>query len=170
MNEHQQTGRTTRMIEDARRLATEEHRAVYIIVSSPREQTRIRALVGEPDHGIRVEIADTIKDFDWIDLHIPGSRTSSRQAFLDAVGASTFVVSSGPVRYGSVVLPDADVITELTGRGQVFRTDLADEACRVNPAKIGPDADDKAGGCDNIRITIPIAGPLQIAYWRDADE
>jgi hypothetical protein len=38
-----------------------------------------------------------------------GSRTSSRRA-LDAVGASVFVVSSGPRKYGSVVLPDADII------------------------------------------------------------
>jgi hypothetical protein len=99
-----------------------------------------------------------------------GSRTSSRQDFLDAVGASTFVVSSGPVRYGSVVLPDADVITELTGRGQVFRTALDDEACRVNPAKIGPDADDKAGGCDNIRITILATESPQLQYWLDAED
>ena len=87
-----------------------------------------------------------------------GSRTSSRQAFLDAVDADTFIVSSGPMRYGSVILPDADVIAELESRGEVFRTDLDDEACRVNPAKIGPDAEDKAGGCDNIRIIISSTG------------
>jgi len=99
-----------------------------------------------------------------------GSRPSCRQAFLNAVAASAFLVSSGPVRYGSVVLPDADVIDELAGRGQVFRTDLDDEACRVNPEKIGPDADDKAGGCDNIRITIPATGSPQVEFWRGAED
>src|SRR5437660_11053518 len=51
-----------------------------------------------------------------------GSKTSSRKAFLDAVGASTFIVSAGPTKYGSVVLPDQEVITELSLRGTVFRT------------------------------------------------
>jgi competence protein ComEC len=55
-----------------------------------------------------------------------GSRTSSRTALLDAVGASVFVVSSGPTRYGSVTLPDADVIAELDARGDLFRTDNDD--------------------------------------------
>ena len=44
-----------------------------------------------------------------------GSRTSSRTAFLDAVGASVFVVSSGPLKYGTVVLPDADVVSPRHG-------------------------------------------------------
>jgi len=47
-----------------------------------------------------------------------GSRTSSRRALLDAVGASVFVVSSGPTKYGTVVLPDADIITELHRGGR----------------------------------------------------
>jgi competence protein ComEC len=42
-----------------------------------------------------------------------GSITSSRTAFLDAVGANTFIVSSGPTKYGSVTLPDSEIITEL---------------------------------------------------------
>jgi beta-lactamase superfamily II metal-dependent hydrolase len=35
-----------------------------------------------------------------------GSKTSSRKAFLDAVGACTFIVSSGPKKYGPVTRPD----------------------------------------------------------------
>jgi hypothetical protein len=50
-------------------------------------------------------------------------------------------VSSGPTKYGSVVLPDADIIAELPSRGQVFRTDTNDVACESNPSKIGPDND-----------------------------
>jgi len=74
-----------------------------------------------------------------------GSRTSSRRALLDAVGASVFVVSSGPTKYGTVVLPDGDTISELQSRGQVFRTDPNDVACAANPSKIGPDNDGRAG-------------------------
>ncbi|HXJ14386.1 MAG TPA: MBL fold metallo-hydrolase [Candidatus Limnocylindrales bacterium] len=98
-----------------------------------------------------------------------GSKTSSRRAFLDAVGASVFIVSAGPTKYGSVVLPDQVVIDELTSRGRVFRTDLNDTTCGSNTAKIGPDADGKAGGCDNVRAVISLSGDLQIDYWRGAD-
>ena len=83
-----------------------------------------------------------------------GSRTSSRKDFLDAVQASTYVISSGPKKYGSVVLPDAIVATELDARGDLYRTDLNDTACASEASKIGPDNDGKAGGCDNIRITL----------------
>jgi competence protein ComEC len=97
-----------------------------------------------------------------------GSMTSSREVFLDAVNPTFAIVSSGPTSFGSssVVLPDAVVITELESRAQVFRTDASDSACAVNPAKIGPDADGKPGGCDNIRVVIPGSGPLQVGIWR----
>jgi competence protein ComEC len=83
-----------------------------------------------------------------------GSRTSSRKAFLDAVQADTYIISSGPKKYGSVVLPDAIVITELDARGDIYRTDRDDAACATDTSKIGPDNDGKAGGCDNIRMTL----------------
>ena len=94
-----------------------------------------------------------------------GSKTSSRRALLDAVGASVFIVSSGPTKYGSVTLPDSEVITELASRGQVFRTDTDDQACAQNTAKIGSDNDDRAGGCDNIRVVISDSSPLQVSVW-----
>jgi len=83
-----------------------------------------------------------------------GSRTSSRKGFLDAVQASTFIISSGPTKYGSVTLPDQIVVDELNARGDVFRTDRDDIACASDSSKIGPDADNEAGGCDNIRIML----------------
>jgi competence protein ComEC len=98
-----------------------------------------------------------------------GSKTSSRRAFLDAVGASTFIVSSGPMKYGSVTLPDQEVITELSSRGHVFRTDANDQACAMNPAKIGPDADGRAGGCDNIRVVMSDSSPIQVSVWHGSD-
>jgi hypothetical protein len=98
-----------------------------------------------------------------------GSRTSSRRALLDAVGASVFVVSSGPTKYGSVVLPDDDIISELQSRGQVLRTDTNDAACAVNPSKIGPDNDGHAGGCDNIRLVIGGTPVVQTTVFHGAD-
>jgi competence protein ComEC len=98
-----------------------------------------------------------------------GSKTSSRTALLDAVGATIFIVSSGPTKYGPVTLPDPEVIAELSSRGQVFRTDLNDATCAMNPAKIGPDADGHAGGCDDIRIVISDAAAPQVTVWHGQD-
>lgn len=98
-----------------------------------------------------------------------GSKTSSRTKFLGAVGAQIFIVSAGPTKYATVVLPDAEVVTELERRGQVFRTDLANDACAMSPDKVGPDADGKAGGCDNVLVTIPANGPVSAEYRRVSD-
>jgi len=98
-----------------------------------------------------------------------GSRTSSRRAFLDAVGASVFVVSSGPMRYGTVTLPDQDIVAELSARGTVFRTDVADATCEANPAKIGPDNDGRAGGCHNVRVVIGGTPAVQASVFQAVD-
>ena len=98
-----------------------------------------------------------------------GSMSSSRVRFLDAVGAQIFIISSGPKRYGSVILPDQQVLNELQARGPVWRTDFDDNACRTDTAKIGPDADGKAGGCDNILVRIPPTGDLVVNYERVND-
>jgi competence protein ComEC len=99
-----------------------------------------------------------------------GSKTSSRTAFLDAVSASTFVVSSGPTKYGSVVLPDPEVIAALTARGAVLRTDLDDSACRTSSEKVGDDADGRAGGCSNIRLTIGPGSSVVGSIWVGDEE
>ncbi len=99
-----------------------------------------------------------------------GSKTSSRAAFLDEVRATMYVVSSGPKRYGSVTLPDNDVIEELERRGAVWRTNVSDSACATFDRKIGPDADGRAGGCDNVRIEISADGHFSATYFRPADE
>jgi hypothetical protein len=72
---------------------------------------------------------------------------------------------SHSVSYGTVVLPDADMITELQVRGQVFRTDTNDAACGISPSKIGPDNDRHAGGCDNIRLVIGARRPCRHRYF-----
>jgi hypothetical protein len=58
---------------------------------------------------------------------------------------------------------------ELRRRGTVWRTDIYDAGCAANPAKIGPDNDGKAGGCDNVRIVIDRAGRISGSYNRAAD-
>ena len=98
-----------------------------------------------------------------------GSKTSSRTRFLDAVGAKTFIVSAGPTKYATVVLPDAEIIAELDRRGLVFRTDLEDDSCVMSPDKVGPDADGKAGGCDNVLVTIRANKPVSTEYRRVSD-
>jgi beta-lactamase superfamily II metal-dependent hydrolase len=94
-----------------------------------------------------------------------GSMTSSRAAFLDAIGASTFVISSGPTQYGAVVLPDSVVVAELASRGSVFRTDLNDDTCGHNPLKVGEPEDGRPGGCDNVQILISGDGQVTVEYW-----
>lgn len=98
-----------------------------------------------------------------------GSKTSSRAAFLDAVGASTFIVSTGPTKYATVTLPDAEVIAEFEGRGLVFRTDIEDADCMLSDDKIGPDGDGKAGGCDNILVKLNADSVIHAEYRREAD-
>lgn len=97
-----------------------------------------------------------------------GSLSASRSAFLDAVGADTFIISSGPTKYDSVVLPDDEIITELTSRGNVYRTD-DDIACGTKVGKIGTDNDNKPGGCSNIRTTISNDGTIKTSYWLEPD-
>jgi len=98
-----------------------------------------------------------------------GSKSSSRAAFVDAVGAKIFVISSGPKRYGRVTLPDAAVVQEFVDRGTLWRTDFDDPHCRIDIAKIGTDNDDRAGGCDNILVRVPASGPLLVNYERIHD-
>lgn len=101
-----------------------------------------------------------------------GSLTSSRTAFLDAVGASIYAISSGPYPYHRVRLPDAEIVSELEQRGQVLRTDREDgfrleddaRACEMRNRKVGPDADEMPGGCDNILIDIGPDGSIRAGY------
>lgn len=98
-----------------------------------------------------------------------GSKTSSRKKFLDAVGAKTFVVSAGPTKYATVVLPDQEIIAEREKLGQVFRTDLEDSSCLMSPDKVGTDSDGKPGGCDNVLVKIPASKSISVNYRRISD-
>ncbi len=92
-----------------------------------------------------------------------GSKTSSRAAFLDAVSPTIALVSSGPMPYGHVVLPDEEIVRALASRGaRVLRTDVDDEACRSAPEKVGPDADGAPGGCSAITLDFDRASHLSV--------
>lgn len=93
-----------------------------------------------------------------------GSKTSSRTALLDAVGAKYFVVSSGPHRYSGTQLPDSPVIDQLTSRGTLFRTDRDDSACAHASKKIGTPKDGKPGGCDNVMISFTANHVITAGY------
>lgn len=94
-----------------------------------------------------------------------GSKTSSRIKTLNDIGAKLFVVSAGPTKYASVVLPDAEIVDELTKRGTLFRTDLEDDQCGDSEDKVGTTADGKPGGCDNVRLLIPRQSAITAEYW-----
>jgi competence protein ComEC len=96
-----------------------------------------------------------------------GSMTSSRAAFVQAVGARIFVISSGPLKYSGNLLPDPQIVAEVPSTN-LFRTDLDDAACARNKTKIGPDADQRAGGCDNVIVTIQ-GDQITPGYLREHD-
>jgi beta-lactamase superfamily II metal-dependent hydrolase len=98
-----------------------------------------------------------------------GSSTSSRNALVSAVGASVYVISSGPFAYSGTTLPSPEIVTSLKGRGQLFETYTNDAQCRSSVAKIGSDNDGKPGGCDAVRIRISGQGQISANYNRTPD-
>ena len=146
--------------------------AVRVLLTGDAEAGRRRDPSEPPDPGsaearlLACCRADLRADVQFAGHH--GSKTSSRRAFLDAVGARVFVISSGPMTYGGTGLPDPEVVQALQARGQLWRTDLDDAGCAANPAKVGRDRDGKAGGCDNVVITIQGA-MVSAAYVRLSD-
>ncbi|MBK8942544.1 MAG: MBL fold metallo-hydrolase [Polyangiaceae bacterium] len=92
-----------------------------------------------------------------------GSKTSTRAAFLEAVRPKIAVISSGPMAYSGVVLPDPEVVDLLRSRGvEVHRTDTEDEACASAPAKVGSDADGAPGGCSAVTLRIDPTGAVSV--------
>ncbi len=85
-----------------------------------------------------------------------GSLTSSRQPFLQAINPKIALISAGPKKYGSVVLPDQAVVDALTRLGAaVYRTDVHDKKGCPVADKIGANDPGNPGGCDNYLIRIP---------------
>lgn len=85
-----------------------------------------------------------------------GSMTSSRTEFIDAVSPTIAVISAGPKKYGSVVLPDKEIELALVRLGiKLLNTNLNDKkGCPVLD-KVGTNERKNPGGCDNYIIFIP---------------
>jgi competence protein ComEC len=96
----------------------------------------------------------TVIDGDVLIAGNHGSKSASRKAFLDAVTPRVSIISSGPTKYGSVLLPDAVVRDTLANISKVYETDKNDATCGANAHKVGAPSDGKPGGCDNIQIKI----------------
>lgn len=99
-----------------------------------------------------------------------GSMTSTRGAFLDAVTPRIALVSSGPFAYGKVELPDREVIDSLLSRRIVVKqTKVDDDACRMQVAKVGRDADGAPGGCSAVTLRISSTGAIDVEDGPVAD-
>jgi competence protein ComEC len=87
-----------------------------------------------------------------------GSKTSSRKVFVDAVRARDYVVSSGPKKFGPIiVLPDQVVLdlVQAMPNARLWRTNINDTACKTSTTKIGSPNDGQPGGCSTVHIHIP---------------
>ena len=72
MDKLRATGRTTRMLEHAKKLAR-EGRAVYVIADNTRDARRLQMLCGEPTLGIKFETPPTIGNLDWEHMQLRGA-------------------------------------------------------------------------------------------------
>lgn len=111
-----------------------------------------RKLPTEPVADIEKHLIDhhaSLIDVDILQVGHHGSLTSTRGAFVSAVSPSIALISAGPKKYKSVVLPDVEIVDHLTREGiKILRTDIYDEtgcpvADRVGRDKTSP------GGCAN---------------------
>jgi competence protein ComEC len=136
-----------------------------VVLSVELGRTRL-LLTGDAESGEREDPSEPVGDIEkfLIEQHASairadilqvghhGSKTSSRRAFLDVVKPKFALVSAGPKKYATVVLPDAEIIEALRAVGaQVLRTDEHDGGCPI-PRRIGGDGG--PGGCDSFILTI----------------
>jgi competence protein ComEC len=116
-------------------------------------------LTGDIERRVEAELLseNLVERADVLKVPHHGSKTSSRKAFVSAVQATDYVVSSGPTPYGPVVLPDQEVLTlvQAMPKAHLWRTDENDPACKTSTTKIGPPDDGKPGGCNTVHIHIP---------------
>lgn len=66
------TGRTTRLLEHARKLAL-EGRAVYVITDNERDARRLQLEFGTPSHGVKFETPASLGYFNWECMRTPGA-------------------------------------------------------------------------------------------------
>lgn len=72
MTKLRRTGRTTRMLEHAKKLAR-EGRAVYVIADNAMDMRRLEAECNEPSLGIKFETPHSPGNFDWETMRLIGA-------------------------------------------------------------------------------------------------
>lgn len=65
-------GRTTRMLEDARRLK-DEGKAVYVMAANARHAKALREQFGDKNNSVKFETPDSLSNFDWRTFRLPGA-------------------------------------------------------------------------------------------------
>lgn len=73
MNEElRQTGRTTRLLESAKRIAS-EGRAVYVVASTQRMVQHMNEMLGATTMGIKIETEHSLGNLDWKTMTLRGA-------------------------------------------------------------------------------------------------
>jgi hypothetical protein len=72
LEELRYTGRTTRMLEHAKKL-DREGRAVYVVVANMNEILRVERLLGADIGGIKVETETSLGNLDWQTMRMLGA-------------------------------------------------------------------------------------------------
>lgn len=118
--------------------------------SGPRESPS--AELGDVEEYL-VDHYAALLDVDVLQVGHHGSKTSTRSKFVETVSPDIALVSSGPYRYGSVTLPDEEIIYYLASEGiDVLRTDHFDDGCPASD-RVGRE-DNELGGCSNYILFI----------------
>lgn len=130
---------------------------VSILLTGDAESGK-RASPSSPVGDVEKYLLDNFKhelNVDILQVGHHGSLTSSRAEFIQAVSPHTAVISSGPKKYGSVVLPDSEVEFALVSQGiKLYNTNLSDKTGCPVLDKVGTNERKNPGGCDNYVISI----------------
>lgn len=95
-----------------------------------------------------VDYYNLLINVDILQVGHHGSKTSSRAEFIEIVSPEIALISSGPKKYQTVVLPDPEIVEYLESEGiQILRTNLHDDGCPIQD-RIGRD-NNNPGGCSS---------------------
>jgi competence protein ComEC len=112
------------------------------------------APVGDVEQHLLTEHTHLL-DVDILQVGHHGSKTSSRQEFLDAVSPRWALIGAGPKKYKSVTLPDPEIEQALAAMGATILDTNIDEKTTCPVAdRIGDDDGQRPGGCGSHLLTI----------------
>jgi competence protein ComEC len=113
------------------------------------------AAVGDVEAELLAKHLDKLK-VDILQVGHHGSKTSSREAFLQAIEPKYALIGVGPTAYSGVRLPDPEVIhaiSTLPSKPVILRTDKNDAKGCDTQDRVGLD-NSGPGGCDNYILTV----------------